>query len=420
MASPSEMIELAKAQQAPNTLADVAMHFMQGASSGYDAGHAEALKNQEDPIVDDPLVPGHKAKLSVVAKILEVHAKMASIEEANNINALIKGQTMDKELNARNQTLGEMGTNALKASGVAGVDGKMDNTNQGKIQNMVAGVDPQNKRAGKMSISLKDGKPSISMDFGDSKKSTVEQMTAMKNYVEKGDPAPLAVAFPDGIPDWATKFMAQHADIKQKQKDIQDAKDKNEQDRMEENYKKSFMSVRGDPSIARTEAQRDASIIAYNTINSAMKEGRPLNQVEYFDTLGQLWKARTGSSPTDQSLRDVDAKTFKGDIGKVLTYFTGKPKGATTQDNMKALAKFTADSGLQADKLHAGYMKSRLKPPSRLAPDRVANVEANRGLSFQEATGYQPEKITVSNGQETLMIDPADVADAEKDGYKQL
>lgn len=417
MASLSEMMDYAKAQQPRNGLAEVASHFLAGADSGYDAGHAAALKNQENPMVDDPMIPGKKVRLDVYSKLLDVQAKQAAIEEAKQTNALIQQVTGAKEMDARDKTLGSIATNALQASsGTAGID----NTMQGKVANLVQNPTP--RKPTKTTVTIANGKPTISMDFGDSKKSTVDQVMALKTYSEKGDAdsaAQLATAFPDGLPDWASKHLATLTDLKQKKTAIDDAKEQVRQDRLEQQYRASQTSVRGDPSIARTELQRDAAITAYNRIKEIKDRGEVLNPIDYVDTLGQVYKARTGAAPQQDVLEQARQDTAKGKGGKWYTYFTGKEAPATTPEIQDSLLDMASSMGMQADKLHAGYMKSRLKAPTGLAPDRQANVDSGRGMSFQEATGYQP-KVKVSNGKETLLINATDAADAAKDGYKPI
>lgn len=163
--------------------------------------------------------------------------------------------------------------------------------------------------------------------------------------------------------------------------------DRNEQDRLETAAANRITSIRGDASIARIEAQRDAATMAYNTIQGAKNEHRDITQTEYYDTLGQLWKARTGASPTDQSIKDLDINTIQSALHKKLTWVDGKPRGATTPQIVDALQKFIDDSGKQADKLHEGYMKPRLTKPYGLAEERWAPYAAEaRGLSFADAT----------------------------------
>lgn len=171
----------------------------------------------------------------------------------------------------------------------------------------------------------------------------------------------------------------------------QDQKYSNEQDRLEQQAIDRLSRLRGDQSLARTENQRDAAIQAYNTIDRVKNEGRDPSQLEYYDILGQMWKARTGSSPTDQAIRDLDAKTFKGSLGKAYQYFSGKPAGVTTPEILQNIQDFAADSGLQSDKFHEAYMGSHKIKPSGLEEKRWQPLfNSHRGMSFVEGTGYKP------------------------------
>lgn len=164
-------------------------------------------------------------------------------------------------------------------------------------------------------------------------------------------------------------------------------KESNHEDTLEQNAINRIASIRGDPSLGRIESQRDAAAIAYNTIQKAKNEGRDITQTEYYDTLGQLWKARTGSSPTDQAIKDLDINTIQGALNKKLTWVDGKPRGATSQEVVNVLQRFIDDSGNQADKLHEGYMKPRLIKPYGLSPERWKAIqESGRGMTYSEAT----------------------------------
>lgn len=163
-----------------------------------------------------------------------------------------------------------------------------------------------------------------------------------------------------------------------------------QQDRLEQQAINRVATLRGDQSLARTETQRDAATQAYNTITQIKSEGRMPSQVEYYDILGQLWKARTGASPSDQAIRDLDASTFKGDIGKAFQYITGKPAGRTTEAILNNIQDFAKNTGIQSDKLHDGYWKTHLIKPTGLAQERWDPIaSATHGLSFEEATGYK-------------------------------
>lgn len=175
-------------------------------------------------------------------------------------------------------------------------------------------------------------------------------------------------------------------------------KESNQQDKLEEQYRKSFQSIRGDPALKRVEEQRDAAAIAYNRIKEVSDHGQVLNPVDYVDILGQIYKARTGSAPTNEVLQTARQETAKGKFGKAFTFITGEQAPATTQDIMKSIQDMALSMGQQADKFHDGYMRNRMKPPKGLAHDRVTNVNAERGMSFAEATGLDQQASGTSTG----------------------
>lgn len=403
MASLSEMLQYAQAQQPPNPLADITSHFIEGASSGYDAGHAEALKKAEmdatNPVVTTD--EGKQMHLDAYSKLLDIKNKLLEHDNEQLLYNTFKQQSGAQDIADRTNSLSHIATNALNAGGAPAGTTVADKVAQVAANPDTAGTP---RKPTKTTVEMVGGKPTVKMEYGDAKNTTAGQLNAIRSYVDKPDDpattAALSAQFPDGMPDWATKFMAQHSDIKQKQAAIDDAKNQVRQDKLENQYRTAQTSVRGDPTIAHVETQRDAAITAYNRINEIEKSGQAMNPVDYIDVLGQIYKARTGAAPTNEVLADARQQTAKGQVGKVYTYFTGQQAPATTQDIQDSLKNMAASMGSQADKLHAGYMRSRLQPPTGLDPDRAANVEAGRGMSFQEATGYQPEgKGTAATGQ---------------------
>ena len=164
-------------------------------------------------------------------------------------------------------------------------------------------------------------------------------------------------------------------------------KEDDQQERLKREAMSRINTLRGDASLARIESQRDASIAAYNTISTIKNENREPSQVEYYDILGQLWKARTGAAPTDQAIRDLDTKTFKGNLAKMGQYFTGKPTGITTRAVLDNIQDFADVSGKQSDKLHEGYMVPHKYLSSGLTEESKKEIQGfARGLSYEEAT----------------------------------
>lgn len=169
-------------------------------------------------------------------------------------------------------------------------------------------------------------------------------------------------------------------------------KEQQQQDKLEQSSIQRIASIRGDPSIAKVELSRDAAITAYNRIKDVQKSGQGLNPIDYVDILGQIYKARTGATPTNEIFQQARQDTAKGKFGKVYTFFTGKQSPATTDDIVKSLEDMSLAMGKQADKLHEGYMKVKLIKPKGLDQDRWDNiVKNNRGLSFSEATKSNDE-----------------------------
>lgn len=159
-----------------------------------------------------------------------------------------------------------------------------------------------------------------------------------------------------------------------------------QQDKLENQATQRLASLRGDQSLARVETQRDGAISAYRLLDTAKHEGRDLSKAEYYDLLGQIWKARTGSSPTNEAMKDLDSKTLHGDINKMGTYFTGKPMGATTQEVLSNLQQFVQHTGELADEQHTAYMAPHLVKPAHLKQelwDPIAKTA--RGMSFSDS-----------------------------------
>lgn len=160
------------------------------------------------------------------------------------------------------------------------------------------------------------------------------------------------------------------------------------QDRLEQNAKQMVSNLRGDKSLARAEEQRDAAIVAYNRLEEIRKSGKEPNPIDYTDVLGQLYKARTGSSPTEKVLEEIRQSTAKGDLAKAYTYITGNQAPATTRDITNSLIDMAKSMGDQADKFHEGYMKSHLIKPSGLDEEKWTPIlQTGRGVSFKDAIG---------------------------------
>jgi hypothetical protein len=159
------------------------------------------------------------------------------------------------------------------------------------------------------------------------------------------------------------------------------------QDTLEKQAQDRITQVRGDQSLMRTEAQRDASGMAYETIAKAQSENRHLSSVEYNDLAAQLWKARTGSSVTSEELKKLAPQTAQTSADHLAAWASGNPNliGATSTDTENNLKQFVVSSGQKADQQRDAYMSPRLVKPTGLEQSRWDRIAAaSRGMSFAE------------------------------------
>jgi hypothetical protein len=159
------------------------------------------------------------------------------------------------------------------------------------------------------------------------------------------------------------------------------------QDKLEKQAMDRVTTVRGDQSLIKTEAQRDAAAMAYQTIAKAQSEGRHLSSVEYNDLAGQLWKARTGATVTEQELKKLAPTTAQTSADHFAAWASGNPNliGTTSTDTENNLKQFIQSSGETADNQHEAYMKPRMIKPTDLEQARWDRISsAGRGLSFAE------------------------------------
>lgn len=219
--------------------------------------------------------------------------------------------------------------------------------------------------------------------------------------IQKMSAAAIATQLPE-----VEKFMAKEIGLKQIQanKELSMSMQRgNERDRMWNQGVQTINQIRGDKPLVDSEVMRNGAISAYQAIDNIQKQGRAPNQYEYVDLLGQLWKARTGGTLTNEELKHMDPKTIQSQLGPIGTYFTGDPKAITTPAATNAIKQFVVQSGKTADQIHDNYMQSRgvgaaATRMKELYPDdadRLAKMA--RGMSFADATGISYKNPAQTN-----------------------
>lgn len=178
-----------------------------------------------------------------------------------------------------------------------------------------------------------------------------------------------------------------------------DDKEQKRQDMLEKHFQDQQISVRGDQSLARTEKQRDAAGLAYDTIAKVKSEGRDMTELEQTDVLAQLYQARTGKTPTDQDMAAIKEKTAKAGFNHAVTYFTGNPTlvGSSTKATMDNILQFVDATGTKADQQNEAYMSTRRSPPTGLAKERADHVlSVTRGLSYADQKGVSDKTYSAA------------------------
>lgn len=174
--------------------------------------------------------------------------------------------------------------------------------------------------------------------------------------------------------------------------------DKKEQDAYWRDAVRGLQSIRGDTAMKDIETQRNAAIQGYNRLKQIEFSGKAPNPIDYIDILGQVYKARTGTAPTQEVLKEAKQATSQAAIGKFWTLATGQQMPGTSKEIALSLKDMVTHMGLQADELHDGYMQvhgSQVFNPN-MSEDNVKKLsKLSRGKSFADSTGVKAEDFDI-------------------------
>lgn len=176
--------------------------------------------------------------------------------------------------------------------------------------------------------------------------------------------------------------------------DANNLPDKKEQDTYWRDAVRGLQSIRGDTALKDIETQRNAATQAYNRLKDIELTGKAPNPIDYVDILGQVYKARTGTAPTQEVLKEAKQVTGQAQFGKYWTYFSGQQMPGTSKDIASSLKDMVSHMGLQADELHDGYMQvhgSQVFNPNMSEENVKKLSKLSRGKSFADSTGIKAE-----------------------------
>lgn len=214
---------------------------------------------------------------------------------------------------------------------------------------------------------------------------------------------------PEVNPIWKAKIEKQQAaqaayDVNQPFREVQ-RQDKLEQ-RATQLITKAVQNRSG--GVGLQDNKVNAAIHARELINQAYNPETgeyDVTQVPYgelAESLGSLLSGGTGSS--EGRVNALKQRTAQGDFNAALSYMSGKPSNATSQDALKQLVHMIDRQGEVSEKLRDTYVEQLKKLPvfNELDADRAqALLDTNIGNSFKEHLKNAPDKQIKSDVQKS-------------------
>lgn len=111
-----------------------------------------------------------------------------------------------------------------------------------------------------------------------------------------------------------------------------------------------------------------------------------------------------GQGGSEAQRKDLQQATLKGDVNKILTYFSGVPQNATTQAALKIVANQIDAVGLQSEQNRTGYFSNFSKKFTALGvdPNKAKIIATAAGNSYADFLKNEYEKLGLPLDDRTL------------------
>jgi hypothetical protein len=174
--------------------------------------------------------------------------------------------------------------------------------------------------------------------------------------------------------------------------------------------------MRGSPAVA----QAEKDIYASQKLNSLIGKGNlSPQQVQLAAT--EMAKMASGGTPSIHELQGLIPSTLPSGLAALAQKVMNKPVGADADAFVKQMQDYSNSIAKDAQQIVKDRYGRILEPRQRqLGETNYGNLTQRYTNRFDTTNPTQTSKIKVSNGKETLLVDPADLAHATADGYKQV
>lgn len=208
----------------------------------------------------------------------------------------------------------------------------------------------------------------------------------------------------------------------QQGQDSRDAKANDKQNQALQQTTSMLEQMRGSPAAA----QAEKDIYAAQKVNSMVNlygDPNKLNpsQVQLLAT--EVAKIASGGVPSTHELQGLNPSTISSSLASLAQKVMNKPEGANAGEFVKAMQDYTNSLTKDAKEvIKDRYGRIIETNRNRLGDDNYNTLQSNYIKRFDNQAKQAPQsnKIKVSNGKETLMIDPNDIDHAKADGYEQV
>lgn len=182
-------------------------------------------------------------------------------------------------------------------------------------------------------------------------------------------------------------------------------------------------SARGNPAAAQ--AERDLySAQKADTLANLYGDPNKLSMPQVRLLAQEVGKIAAGGVSSQHELEGITPNSLMGRLSGVVSNLTNSPTPANAAAFVKQYQDYTKALKNDAQKViqdkYGRIIESR---KHQLSPDDYTSLKTqylDRFKNDEPSTSAAAGKVKVSNGKQSFLIDPSDLADAQKDGFTQV